>query len=418
MGRRVSALAGRVTRWLREPSIRVAVLFALAGVGFAGANLLLARALPHADYGLVALWLTLYYVGGALAPWGADGVVNRRPIRPDGQFIRRTVLSSIVTAALVTIVGGELYPFEAPHLLILFAGIITCGIATMAAAQFQARHHFVPAMLIWQGSNLVLLVAAVGSLAWPGTGTLLPIGVFTAGAVAIAAIGWKRLLDLTGTEHDDNGSEPSEEPYSWEEALSYYLAASATAFLPQIERLVIPGVLSLEDLALFGVLAALVLSPFRMLASGVGYTLFPRIRKARTLRERRRLLGAEIRTIAIGASVAAVGVWYLAPWVNDLFLGHKYELSAPLVLAALVAGCAKLLGAVGRALVSALGSNADLAIYGGASWIALVAAGGGATLGARWGVPGVIYGATAGLSVRWLLAFGLSVRHLTGPEPD
>jgi O-antigen/teichoic acid export membrane protein len=317
----------------------------------------------------------------------------------------------------VTTVAEALYPVGKLHLAILFPGIITCGMATMAAAQFQARHHFVTAMLIWQGSNIVLLVAAIGSLAWPGTGALLPIGVFTAGAIVIASVGWKLLLEV-GTEEREDAEASTDEPYSWEEALSYYLAASATAFLPQIERLVIPGVLSLEDLAVFGVLAALVLSPFRMLASGVGYTLFPRIRKAETLRERRRLLGTEIRTIAIGASIAVAGAWYVAPWISDLFLGHKYDLATPLVLAALVAGCGKLLGAVGRALISALGSNADLAVYGAASWIALLAAGGGAAFGARWGVPGVIYGATAGLSVRWLLAFGLSARYLVRVDPD
>jgi O-antigen/teichoic acid export membrane protein len=407
-----------VARWLREPSVQVAALFASAGIGFAGANLLLARALTPSQYGLVALWLTLYNLGGALAPWGADGVVNRRPVPPDRRFVRRTIVSSTVTAAVTATVSGILYPFETSHLLILGVGIIICGMATMAAAQFQARQNFFAAMVIWQGSNIVLLLAAVGSLAWPGTGVLLPMEIFTAGAMVIAAFGWRRLRSMVRPVDDAVGKHPSEEAYSWREALSYYLAASATAFLPQIERLVIPEVLSLEDLALYGVLAALALSPFRMLSSGVGYTLFPRMGKASCRRERRELLRMEIRTMSIAVALAVVGVWYLAPWVTDVFLGDKYELTSALLVAGLIAGCSRVLGALARALVSALGSNADLAVYGAASWVALVAAGAGAAFGARWGVPGVIYGATAGLSVRWLLAFGLSARYLVGADPD
>lgn len=120
---------------------------------------------------------------------------------------------------------------------------------------------------------------------------------------------------------------------------------------------------------------------------------------------------------AIGGA-AGVAVWYLAPWVTGAFLGDKYELAPALVLAGLVAGAGKLLGALGRALVSALGSNRDLALYGAASWVSLAAAAVGAVYGARWGVPGVIYGTTAGLLIRSLLALALGLRHVTGPERE
>lgn len=405
------SLPSRFTGWIRSPSVRVAALFAFAGIGFAGGNLLLARALTRSEFGLVALWLAVYYLGGALAPWGADGIVNRRRILPGWRLIRRVLFTSAVTAGLAVVVANLLYPFSPVHLALLGFGIVALGIGTVAAAQFQARHRFLTAMSIWQGSNIVLLFVAVGTVLWSDPGVLLPVAVFTGGAALVAVAGWLGLRRVHEEEEDVTG-----DPYEWGEALSYYLAASATAFLPQIERLFIPRVLSLEDLAVFGVLAALVISPYRMLQSGVGYTLFPRLRAAPSRRERRRLLGEELRTMAVIGGGAGIAVWYLAPWVTGLFLGDKYELGSELVLAGLVAGIAKLVGALGRALVSALGSTRDLALYGTASWVALAAAGVGAVFGARWGVPGVIYGTTAGLLIRSLLALVLGLRYVIGPE--
>lgn len=403
-------LWSRFSAWIRSPSVRVAVLFAFAGVGFAGGNLLLARALTRTEFGLVALWLAVYYLGGALAPWGADGIVNRRRILPKWRLVRRVLFTSVVTASLAILVANFLYPFDPLHLMLLGAGIVAFGMGTVAAAQFQARHRFLTAMTIWQGSNIVLLFAAVVALLWSDVGVLVPIAVFTGGAAMVSAAGWLGLRRV----HEDE--DVAGEPYQWREALSYYLAASATAFLPQIERLFIPRVLSLEDLAVFGVLAALVISPYRMLQSGVGYTLFPRLSAASSRLDYRRLLRDELRTMVVVGGAAGIAVWYLAPWVTGLFLGDKYELGPELVLAGLVAGVAKLVGALGRALVSALGSNRDLAVYGAASWMALAAAGVGAVYGARWGVPGVIYGTTAGLLLRSLLALVLGLRHVTGPE--
>lgn len=398
-------------RWLRQPSVRVAMLFAVTGAGYAGGNLLLARALTRHDYGLTALWLTLFYIGGALAPWGADGVVNRRRIAVDRHFLRRTILTSAFTGVLVMGVGAEFYPFEPSHLALLSFGIVAAGATTVAAAQFQARQRFIGAMAIWQGSNVVLLAVALLALLLPVTTAFLPLALFTAGAALIAGWGWLRLPTLAGA---DDGRD---EPYVWSEAMSYYFGASATAFLPQIERLVIPGVLSLEDLAMFGVLAALVLSPFRMLESGVGYTLLPRMSGARGRPERRHLLRAELRIQAMAVGVAWLVIWYAAPWLTEVLLGDKYTLEAPLLVAGLVAGSGKVFGAVSRGLISALGSPKELAVYGAMSWVALLAAGTGAWLGARWGVPGVIYGTLLGLSSRWLVALALSARHLVGTDP-
>lgn len=402
----------RVLGTIRLPSVRVGGLFALLGVGFAGGSLLLARALSRSDFGITALWLALYYVCGALAPWGADGVVNRHRIAPGWRLMRRTLFTSAATALVAVVAATLIYPFSTPYLLLLWAATIAGGMATVAAAQFQARHRFLSAMSIWRGSNLVLLLAAAISLVWPEAGAMLPISIFTAGTIAVALTGWAGLRRVAAGE-----AELPAESFEWSEALSYFTAASATAVLPQIERLVIPEILSLEDLAVFGVLAALVIAPYRMLQAGIGYTLFPRLSNASSRRSRGRLIRDELWMMAAGGVMAGIVVWYLAPWVTHVFLGDKYELGAALVAAGIVAGFAKLVEALGRALVSALGTNRDLQVYGSASWVSLAAACLGAWIGAGWGVPGVVYGTTAGLSIRWLVALGLGLRHLVSLNP-
>lgn len=404
-------LTARLRRLVREgvrsPSVHVAILFALVGVGFAGGNLLLARALSPEDYGLVALWLAIYFLGGALAPWGADGVVNRRRISPGWRLFRRVLFTSIGSSLVVVAVVAVIYPFSPPELLLLLFGIVAAGLAVVAAAQFQARERFFVGMAIWQGQNVVLLLAAALALVIAGAGTILPISVVAGSTAMFAVGGWRALRGIDGDATDH-------EPYLWREALAYFLASSTSAFLPQIERLVIPRVLSLEDLALFGVLASLVIAPYRMLQLGVGYTLFPRMSKAESLREQQRMFIAEVRMTVVGALLAGLLVWYLAPWVTHSFLSDKYDIESGLVLAGIVAGVQKLLGSLGKALVFALGTSADITVYGASSWLSVFLSAGGAWFGSQWGVAGVIYGTAGGMMVRTLLSLVIGLRHLAG----
>ena len=52
----------------RSPTLRSAAVVGAGGAGFAGANLILARALPESEYALFTLFLALLNLGFALAP--------------------------------------------------------------------------------------------------------------------------------------------------------------------------------------------------------------------------------------------------------------------------------------------------------------------------------------------------------------
>ena len=56
------------------------MIYGASGLGFAGANLILARVLPTAEYGLFTLVIALVNLSFALAPSGVDGIVQRRQL--------------------------------------------------------------------------------------------------------------------------------------------------------------------------------------------------------------------------------------------------------------------------------------------------------------------------------------------------
>jgi O-antigen/teichoic acid export membrane protein len=190
---------------------------------------------------------------------------------------------------------------------------------------------------------------------------------------------------------------------------------AVTLVLIQIERLVIPRRLSLDDLALFGVLAAVAASPYRVLQQGVGYTLLPRLRAAGTAAERRALLLREAQ-VSVGATLLASAlIWALSRPVVSWWLAGKYELSAGLLLAAIAAGFAKVASAFATAAATALCTERELERLRVLAWLALAAAFAGCIAGARFGLIGVVGGAGVGWLCFAAAAGFLAAPHLRDP---
>ena len=101
-----------------------------------------------------------------------------------------------------------------------------------------------------------------------GGAPLWLLGALVAGQyVLLSIVGW----GILGRRHPQD----SGEGHSLWEGLSLLGITAAALLLMQLERLLAPRLLSLEDLARFAVVATLVGSPFRMLQMGAGYTLLP-----------------------------------------------------------------------------------------------------------------------------------------------
>jgi Na+-driven multidrug efflux pump len=89
------------------------------------------------------------------------------------------------------------------------------------------------------------------------------------------------------------------------------------------------------------------------------------------------------------------------------------------VLAATVAGLAKVLNAFSKATVTALASARELSLVNILGWASVAVAAVAASAAAGpWGLPGVIYGVGLGWLVRAIAALVVAARHLRDESVD
>jgi O-antigen/teichoic acid export membrane protein len=393
----------------RSATLRSVAVLGLSGLGFAVANLVLARVLPTEEYALLTLVVALVNVGYPLAAAGVDGVVNRRRLEAGPPLLRRLMHASVPVALVFTTIGLAGYQTSLPVALMILLCTMAGGALLVAGGQFQSEQRFGISLALNQSPNLMLLLAAGGVLAAGSHRADTALAVWTAGFLIAASIGWSLLF------RERHAKPHRSVEFPWSEALSIAGLAAAGLLLIQLERLLLPHLLPLEDLATYGVLAAIAGSLFRVLQMGVGYSLLPRLRAAPGVIERRRLLFKEARLVVAVATMGSLFIWVATPQIEHWFLGGKYHLSATLVLAAVVTGFAKVLNGFAQSAVSALAEPRELHLVAVLGWMSVVVAALGAVVGARWGLPGVIYGVGLGWVMRASVGMFLAARHLRLP---
>lgn len=396
-------------RLWRSATLRSVAVLGLSGVGFAVANLVLARALPTEEYAVLTLVVALVNVGYPLAAAGVDGVVNRRRLEAGPRLFRRLLHALVPVALAFTLIGLAGYETSPGVSLMILLSTMAGGAILVAGGQFQSEQRFGLSLALNQSPNLVLLLASAWVLAAGSRGAETPLAVWTIGLLAAAVAGWWLLF------RERHAKPHHSVDFPWSEALAIAGLAAAGLLLIQLERLLLPHLLSLEDLATYGVLAAIAGSLFRVLQMGVGYSLLPRLRAAPGVLERRRLLFKEARLVVAVAALGSVVIWVATPRIEEWFLGGKYHLSAALVLAAVVTGVAKVLNGFAQSAVSALAEPRELSIVSVLGWVSVGVAAAGAVAGARWGLPGVIYGVGLGWVMRASVGLFLAARHLRLP---
>jgi O-antigen/teichoic acid export membrane protein len=401
----------RLRKFWHSPTLRSAFVYGASGLGFAGANLILARVLPTDEYAIFTLAIALITLAFALAPLGIDGIVNRRQLDAGPALLRRTLAASAVVGLIFVVIAEVAYHMSPLVLLLIFVSTVAGGAMSVAGGQFQAEQRFGLSLSIYQSPNLTLLVAALAVLVFRDREALLPLSVATFGFIVAAVYGWLVLFR-------ERASKPNRETwFPWSEAFSFAGVNTAGLVLIQLDRLVIPHVLPLHDLATYGVLAAIAGSMFRVLQMGVGYTLIPRLRAATSVMERRRLIAHEAKLVGAVVVAGSVVIWFVTPLIERWFLEGKYHLGGSLLLAALVSGVAKIMNAFTKSTVTALATPAELSIVNLLGWVSVAVAIPAAFFGARWGLAGVIYGVGFGWMVRALTALFLTLRHLKVPAP-
>jgi O-antigen/teichoic acid export membrane protein len=392
-----------------SPTLRGALVYAASGAGFAAANLILARVLPTAEYGLFTLVLALVNLGFALAAVGIDGIVNRRQLEAGPRLLRRSLAASLVVGMLVAIIAGVTYEMSLAMLLILLISIAAGGPMVVAGAQFQSERRYAISLALTQSPNLALVIAAIVVLASKYRDARLPLLISTLGFVLGAAYGWWILF------RERAGKPARESWFPWTEALSLAGINASGLLLVQLDRLIIPYVLPLHDLATYGVLAAIAGSLFRSLQMGVGYTLIPRLRAAGSVPQRRRLIVHEAKLVGGIVIAGSAVIWFITPLIERWFLLGKYHLGASLLVATLFSGVAKIMNAFTKSTVTALATPSEVSMVNLFGWASVALAIAAAVVGARWGLAGVIYGVGLGWLARAVTALLLTLRYLRLP---
>ena len=395
-------------RYAPSTTVISMVVYGGSGLAFAGANLLLARVLSTEQFALVTLLVALNTLGYHMAPLGLDGMVMRGRVQVGWPLLRRVLAVAAAVGLATSVIASLFYGLSTTLAALMLCGTAAGGLLLVASASFQSEQRFGAALALVLSPNLVLLLGAVATLTTGAQTADLSFKVLTAGLALAAAIGWALVLRERRGRHA-----PAVIP--WTEALVLAGVSGAVMLFVQLERLVIPHVLTAADLALFGVLGAIAGSLFRLLQMGVGFSLLPRLRAATTIAQRRLLIAHELRFAIVISVVGAAGILVLTPLIERWLLDGKYHLSLGLLVAALFSGIAKIAHAFARAAATALATPRELAFVNWAGWLSAALAVGAAVIAAPWGLTGVVYGIGVGWLAWAILAFGVVMHHLHLP---
>jgi O-antigen/teichoic acid export membrane protein len=389
----------------RSSALRAAAGLGGGGLALAAGNLLLARMLPTDEFARFALMYSLVMVGVSIAPIGADVILLRRHFVPDLRLHRQLLCTSVLVAAVLVAVAKLLYPLPVALLAVIGACVIAGGMRTVVVAYFRSQERFNAALALSVSTNASVLLGSVIGFVAGARSALLPGIAMSLSYVLTAALGAHAVRRAIAAPNRSSS-------YAWSEGWSAVSFASAGMILGAFERLLAPRLLNLHELATFGVLATIAGSPFQMLQMGVGYTLVPGLRNAKTPTQRTKVFKHEAIIVLATAAAAGVVVWIITPSVLHWILNDRYKIAWPLLTAALVTGTLKVISSLAASVVNALGSGRDLLSISGIGWIAIAFGFIGASVGVRWGLTGLVFGVGAGWLFQAIATFWIAARRL------
>jgi hypothetical protein len=256
-------------RYAPSPTVVSMGVYGGSGLAFAGANLLLARTLSTEQFALVTLLVALNTLGYHIGPLGLDGMVMRGRVDVGWPLLKRALIVAAGVGLATSVIASFLYGLSGTFAALLLCGTAAGGLMLVASASFQSEQRFGAALALIMSPNLGLLLGAIATMTTGARTADLSFNVLTLCLALSAAIGWALVLR-------ERRSVNATAAIPWSEALVLAGVSGAVMLFVQLERLVIPHVLSVADLALFGVLGAIAGSLFRLLQMGVGFSLLPR----------------------------------------------------------------------------------------------------------------------------------------------
>lgn len=356
---------------------------------------MLAAALPPAQFGLLSLIMALMQFGLSCGPLGLDVVVKRHRPRITLTLLRSASQNAALVALAIAVAAGAFYHLDATAVLLLFGGGLLAAGNNIVAGVYQSRGEMGWAMGLAQAPNYVLLLLAVAAwLLSARSAVPILVGV-VAGYLATNLLGW------THARKKQVGCIELESRQAFREALASVSIGLALQLLWQLERVAIPKLTSVDDLATYAALAAVVGAPFRATQIGVAFTLIHRLRSAPDAAAARAVLWHEILVAILLVTVSIAGVLIVAPLVFHHFLHDKYVISRPLMIVTLAVGVVRVAESFSTTAVTALGTALSLARVSAMGWMGLAVAIAGATSFSSHGLVGIVFGTLLGWLTLW-----------------
>jgi O-antigen/teichoic acid export membrane protein len=393
-------LITRIARVVQSDSLRATGWLGVGGAAFAAANLLLAGWLPADAFGRLVLVQALAVIATGIAPLGMDQLAVRREFPVRWESLRTAAATAAVVAILFGSIAAGWYRLPTPAVVAVVGIGVAGGVAVVCASVERSLVRLNRAMLITQIPNAVFAAGALLMRAAEVGTWQVAAGVLAGGYAVAAAAGllvFRRTLAerVLGSRPWDEG----ERRDAWRKGFAFVGISGSVYLLFQMERLLLPHLLSLSELATFSVAATLAGSPYKILQGGIGYALVPKLRAAEGRRERSRMIRDElVLAAALALGGGAILIIAATPLVRLLYAA-KYPVTHALVAAIVVSGVLSLLYAALSSAVYALADRPQLAWFNRLGWVATAGAAAGAVALSGFGIVGVVLGTSLG----WLL---------------
>jgi hypothetical protein len=393
-----------LSRFSQAPALMAAAVFAVAGGGFVVATLIMARLLSEREFGQAVLMIALCNVAIAAGPSGVNGIALRHDRRTDRRLVLAGAICVLATAALACALGALLYELRPIAVAVLGAAIFTGGMTMLTRSAFQRAMALQKMVILSQIPNIALLFAAglmtlgIGRIGW------FPSLIVATAYVAIGSYAWNWV------RHHQREGAPIEGRH-WRDAVNFGGLSLSSEVMMQLERLLVPLAMGAEALGLFAVVAAVALTPFRMLELGTIATLVARLRKIESAPERLRLLRNELFLLLSLCLAGGILIVLGAPLLCEMVLEER-RVSTALVVAVVISGITRVGSALAHSAAMAFCEGAQLRLVHAGNWLAVLVGAALAVALAPLGLEGMVYGVAGGWLCRMLLTGFLSARQL------
>lgn len=361
------------------------------------------------DFAHLSLAIALFIVVSQVATLGLSQVVLRDRLRPGRGLLLRLLVPGTAAGVLAAALAGLTEGFAPDSVLLVM--VIACGtLVWVSCAALLREGRKRAAFLVQTSPDWVLLGLGLAALVIPQWMSRHALESYCVLVSALGITGW--------VAHRAAARDAVEEPsLCWRLGLSTTAIVAGAVLVIQLERLVVGFLLDPAALAMFSVLASIAVFPFRLVTTGAGFVLVPGLRRMAGDREgRRRLVRKELQVIGVALVGTTLLLCAVAPALATWITGGRYSPSGALVLAACFAGAAKVCHGISRAIITACGSNAELARLSRYLWLGIALSLVGAALGMGAGLIGVLYGIAAGSALGSWPSMRLAARLLDRPS--